>query len=96
MRTWVPPHTQEYRQLDDGTWLAQLAIGGELLGEPLTANTEPALRGLVCARLRQWAQEAGANDLGELLEQMGRSKGARVTLARRAAVEAALDEIEAG
>lgn len=94
MITFTPPHTQAYHQAAPSLWRAQLAIGGAQIGDAIEAASEPALRALVVERLRAWSATAGADDLGELLEQAGQPRGARVTATRRVAVEALLTSWE--
>jgi hypothetical protein len=93
--TFTPPHTQAYYQDSQGRWRAELALQGRHLAA-FEADAETELRALVVERLRAWVEEAGAVALGELLEQIGREPGPRVTLTRRAACHAALTEIENG
>jgi hypothetical protein len=94
MMTWTAPHTQQYYQRTDGRWVAALALDGAPPGEILEADTEPELRALVLERLRAWVSTAGAAALGELLDQLGKPRGALNTLTRRAACELALTEME--
>jgi hypothetical protein len=92
---FAAPSSQVYEQRSGGDWTARLQLTG-CDPEPILADTEPALRAVVLARLRAWLPTAGADAMGDLLEALGEPRGRLSTATRRAACEAALLEVESG